>query len=1067
VLDPFRTPVVAMMSRHWLPLAALLLLPAAAPAQTTATWLGGTGNWTTSPLWTTNPLFPNNGNGGQTFTAVVNSGAVTVNQNIAVTGLVNGGGTVTVGNGNTFSTLSTLAVTGGTLTTSGSGSVVSLGTANLTAGVLAPAAGGSVTLAGAFNWTGGRLGGAGTTTLAGAGVASGGSGRLLGGVVTIANGGSLAVTGGNLMTDASGAGVTVNSGGVFDLRSDGVVLANNFTGTLTSSGTLRRSGSTGIAQVDWVVGSSGRIDSQTGTLRLTNGGTLIGTHTGTGVLELTAGTFTTGNAATFASSGNLTVNGGTFTTAGNGAINSTGAVLLSAGVLAPATGGSVTLGGGFTWTGGTLGGAGTTTVSGSATGGGVKLLGGDVTVGTLTVTGGSLMANASGADIFVAGAGLLDLRSDGVVLSNNFTGGLANSGTLRRSGSTGIAQVDWVVGSSGRIDSQTGTLRLTNGGTLIGTHTGAGVLELSGGTFGIPSSVNLSSSGNVLISGGVVVANGNWITTSTGTLTLSAGRLQAHSGENVFLDGSFTWTGGALGVAGGITVINGTGVASGGGSREVGGLVNVGSGGSLAVTGGTITANTAAVQVLGGGLLDLRSDGVVLSNNTVGNLTNAGTVRRSVSGGLAQVDWVVNSSGAIDSQTGTLRFANGGSLSGTHTGAGVLELAGGTFTTATGTTFSTSGNLTVAGGTFTTAGSGAVTSTGSVTLSAGTLAPATGGGVTLAGAFAWTGGRLGGAGTTTLAGAGVASGGVGREVGGVVTIANGGSLAVTGGNLTANASGAGVTVNAGGVFDLRSDGVVLANNFTGTLTNSGTLRRSGSTGVAQVNWTVTNAAGGLIDVQTGTLTVGGVIPNAGTVRVASGATFQGNIANGATGVVRGAGTVTGNVNLNTAGGMIEAGEGTSDPNLTVTNGLTMAADSKYRVTLFGTGANDISRVNVTGGTTSIATGADLDLNLSGLDAAQAQALRDAVGVGNSRDYVVLAATGTIGGGGFTAGNFTITDTGHFVPGEWSLANGGAGGSTVVLRFTPVPEPAGLLAVAAVAVAAGVVCRRKVKGGKAS
>src|SRR5688500_5094555 len=56
-------------------------------ADVTSTWGGGTGNWGSAANWNNSPAvsqFPNNGNGGFTYDAVISSGTVTLNQNIAI-----------------------------------------------------------------------------------------------------------------------------------------------------------------------------------------------------------------------------------------------------------------------------------------------------------------------------------------------------------------------------------------------------------------------------------------------------------------------------------------------------------------------------------------------------------------------------------------------------------------------------------------------------------------------------------------------------------------------------------------------------------------------------------------------------------------------------------------------------------------------------------------------------------------------------------------------------------------------------------------------------------------------
>ena len=74
--------------RRW-GLILIPLLPAvvasASPGDLTATWDGATGDWADPIHWTTDPLYPDNGNGGQSFGAVIQAGSVTLNDFVTVT----------------------------------------------------------------------------------------------------------------------------------------------------------------------------------------------------------------------------------------------------------------------------------------------------------------------------------------------------------------------------------------------------------------------------------------------------------------------------------------------------------------------------------------------------------------------------------------------------------------------------------------------------------------------------------------------------------------------------------------------------------------------------------------------------------------------------------------------------------------------------------------------------------------------------------------------------------------------------------------------------------------------
>jgi hypothetical protein len=143
----------------------------------------------------------------------------------------------------------------------------------------------------------------------------------------------------------------------------------------------------------------------------------------------------------------------------------------------------------------------------------------------------------------------------------------------------------------------------------------------------------------------------------------------------------------------------------------------------------------------------------------------------------------------------------------------------------------------------------------------------------------------------------------------------------------------------------------------------------------------------------------------------------------------------------------------------VTGALAINSTATYAVTLFGTGANDISRVNMTGAT-AINSGALITLDLSALSAAQVDALRGDVGIGNTRTYTVMSG---VGAANFSPANFSIANQGNFAAGEWTFDSTPDAG-TVQLNFTPVPEPATVLGVAAGALGLGGFVRRRLRGG---
>jgi YD repeat-containing protein len=176
----------------------------------------------------------------------------------------------------------------------------------------------------------------------------------------------------------------------------------------------------------------------------------------------------------------------------------------------------------------------------------------------------------------------------------------------------------------------------------------------------------------------------------------------------------------------------------------------------------------------------------------------------------------------------------------------------------------------------------------------------------------WTGGVLQGhvinQGTITL------SGGNDKALG-WLTLDNAGTIVQTGaGNLTGGTYGGGqqFTFNnlAGGVYDFQSDSsFVMQYSGSGTLNNTGILRKSAGTGTSSIGWNVPFCnLGGTIDVQTGQLTLAGNgTSTGGTFTVAAGAVL--NLTPGASGTYSGTYTGSGGGTVQLSGGTLTAGAG--------------------------------------------------------------------------------------------------------------------------------------------------------------
>lgn len=346
-------------------------------------------------------------------------------------------------------------------------------------------------LSGQAQWLGSTL--AGTWTVA-SGATLLGNGNSATGNKGVS--GQLTVDGSLVLDQATGVGVreggTVLNRGVVELRSNvGFAQGGGAQGSLVNEGTLVKSGGTGTSSVGggaagvMAFTNRGTIDVQTGTVQLLGQNRFEDGSQYTG-----AGTLRVSSASAFAGrqqSQNL---------------------LVAASASTAMTGEDVHLGGVVQWSGGRLQGQWTfgpgstlQAIGGGATGN--KVIGGAGTVvtneGLLTLNSDTGISVSEGAAI--VNRGTIDLQDNrGIAHGGGAAVSLVNEGLLVKTGGTGTSTVGGANASfslvnTGRIEVQTGTLRVThnlvNDGTLAGTATlqSSGVLQQRGtvapGTDGI------------------------------------------------------------------------------------------------------------------------------------------------------------------------------------------------------------------------------------------------------------------------------------------------------------------------------------------------------------------------------------------------------------------------------------------------------------------------------------------------------------------------------------------------------------------------------------------------------
>jgi hypothetical protein len=299
-------------------------------------------------------------------------------------------------------------------------------------------------------------------------------------------------------------------------------------------------------------------------------------------------------------------------------------------------------------------------------------------------------------------------------------------------------------------------------------------------------------------------------------------------------------------------------------------------------------ASGALLENRPGGLVDVQLDGNISASSGTPVIHNAGTFRKSAgSGSLSFYTLIFTNSGLVSVQSGALDFTSGFGSSGTFdiTNGSSVFLNGGTFTLASGHTFTGNGFYGVpVGGSATINGPIINTNfqvSGNITISND-----------LTGTLWWNRSQIIGNLNITPGGALNLVGSGSKYL--LAAVTNSGQVVWSAGSSTSwslsGASGARLENRPGGLVDVQLDGNISASGGTPVINNAGTLRKSAGSGSLSFNSLIfTNS--GLVRVQSGALdfTSGfgssgtfditngsSVLLNGGTFTLASGHIFTGN-----------------------------------------------------------------------------------------------------------------------------------------------------------------------------------------------
>ncbi|MBW3622393.1 MAG: hypothetical protein KY468_03175 [Armatimonadetes bacterium] len=482
---------------------------------------------------------------------------------------------------------------------------------------------------------------------------------------------------------------------------------------------------------------------------------------------------------------------------------------------------------------------------------------------------------------------------------------------------------------------------------------------------------------SVLINGPAPIIREN---RTVGSLTLSGGRLQVTSTNTLTVGGELTWTGGTI-IGPGVVNIPGSAklTITGPADKALNDGGEIHNHGTATWNGGNISGYRGSTLINFGTFLSYHNGSFIDTDggNSLNIISNRGVFHQIAGHDTTRVGWVFNNLNVVESSQGGLALGGGslgGNTVGGHSGTFLagegawIDLSGGNHFLGSDVRFIGAGRTRLTGGHLFTQGTPNVGipggAGGTFEIRGGKLNPGHGVGgnalphsgalvVSDTGKLLLTGGSLGGP-------VNVLSGGesewTGGEIAGTLNVEAGGSLNITGEGVKTlngynkgnygNQTLPGILNNAGtttwegagkihlryqaeihntGTFIARNDSAFDCDGYAVTITNSGTFRKTDSTGETQFNKTCNDiifTTTGTMDVQSGSVTFnntrvnldeGAAFSGAGRTRLVSGNYKMGGnltVREGGTlelagGRLNGTGTVHGPGLLNWTGGEIE------------------------------------------------------------------------------------------------------------------------------------------------------------------
>jgi hypothetical protein len=482
----------------------------------------------------------------------------------------------------------------------------------------------------------------------------------------------------NAIVPYSGITVTVPTSVSVNSLSDYATLHIVSGATLTLSNAAATSG---ISPLDLDSGA---------TLRMTGGSTsLNATSTVAGGFDVApSAKLVIAGSASFGS-GTSFKNSGLYEVAGTASINASMSApvnlkLDSSGTIAVSTSSvTFTSPGTLNWTGGTIGGDGTLDVAKGGTlnisGNSDKYLGDNA---TLRIDGTAMWTGTG--NIGSAGAGGKEIDNNGQFITtydDSMTGSFAfdNNGTFIKElsgqgqgvGTTRIGTAIFDNNSGGTVDVKTGTLSASPVGPAASQHSGkfiaekAATVAFDGGSQTLNAGTELTGAGAFIVEQDIQLLGTNILVDYGVTVTPSfffvySGTLDLRGTVNV--PAFFGWSGGTITDVGTITVPSSARMTvSGSDTKTLAGGATLNNSGIGLWTGtGPINLGSGVATFNNLGTLNVQSDSSLtgITFNNVGTLTKSGTT------GTTGFEYSLNSTGALNVNSGTVSVYDRGTLAG-------------------------------------------------------------------------------------------------------------------------------------------------------------------------------------------------------------------------------------------------------------------------------------------------------------------------------------------------------------------------------------------------------------------